>query len=252
MISSGIMPGAGPFYFEGNDVGILLIHGGGGGTCADLKPLAEDLHRNYNFTIHLPLLPGYGTNPKNLKKTSIDSWKIALKEEINLLQEKCEKLIVGGHSMGGILTLILARKRKFDGIFVISAPVGVRSFLFKLIPFFKLFIKYHKIDSKTFKKDTNDAWVGYDKIPLNIATKIKRLIREMKESLKKIDCPILLFQGCLDSEIKKGSMDYIYNMINSERKRKIWLKNNGHPILNSPDHKRIFSELITFVSEICN
>ena len=179
-------------------------------------------------------------------------WKITLEKEVKIIQKKCEKVIVGGHSMGGILTLILASKHEFDGIFVISAPVGIRSFLFKLVPIFRLFIRYHKIDSETFRKDTNGAWVGYDKIPLNITTKIKKLMNEMKISLKNVECPILLFQGCLDSEIKKGSMNYIFNMINSERKRKIWLKNNGHPILNSPDHKRIFSELITFVSEICN
>ncbi|GAI92190.1 unnamed protein product, partial [marine sediment metagenome] len=28
------LPGAGPFYFDGNDIGIVIIHGGGGGTCA--------------------------------------------------------------------------------------------------------------------------------------------------------------------------------------------------------------------------
>lgn len=252
MTFSDKISGAGPFYYEGNKIGILLIHGGGGGTCADLKPLAENLHVNHNYTMHVPLLPGYGTNPRDLKDITINDWNTALEKEIKAIQKNCEHLIVGGHSMGGILTLILASKHEFDGIFGISTPVGIRSFLFKLVPFFRLFIKYHKIDSKTFKKDTNGAWVGYDKIPLNIATKTKHLMREMKKNLHKVECPTLLFQGCLDSEIKKGSMDYIFNMIKSETKKKIWLKNNDHPILNSPDHKRIISELSTFVSEICN
>jgi len=41
-------------------------------------------------------------------------------------------------------------------------------------------------------------------------------------------------------------------MINSKNKRKIWLKNNDHLILDSQDQLRIFSELINFISEICN
>ncbi|MFX0005017.1 MAG: alpha/beta hydrolase [Candidatus Hodarchaeota archaeon] len=246
-----IMPGAGPFYIEGNDIGILLIHGGGGGTCADLKPLAEDLHKNGDYTIRIPLLPGFGTKPKDLKDISIDNWKSAIIKELLMLSDKCKKILIGGHSMGGILTLILAANHNVDGIFTIGALIGVQRFLFHLVPIFKIFVKYHTINSEQFKKDTNRKWVGYDKIPLNIATKVKRLIKEMKESLGEVSCPALLFQGKLDFEIKKNSMDYIFDKIKSKEKKKIWLKNNDHPILNSPDHDQIILELVKFINEIC-
>jgi len=243
--------GAGPFYFEGNNIGILLIHGGGGGTCADLKPLAEDLHTKGGYTINIPLLPGYGTSPKDLKDTPIDYWKSTIKAELSMLVDKCEKIIVGGHSMGGLLTLIFAANYNLDGIFTISAPIGIQRFLFHLVPLFKIFIKYYSIDSERFKRDTNGKWVGYDKIPLNIATKVKSLMKEMKKSLSKVKCPALIFQGKLDSEISNNSMDYIFDNISSEKKRKIWLENNDHPILDSPDHKQIVLELIKFINEFC-
>ncbi|MFX0022385.1 MAG: alpha/beta hydrolase [Candidatus Hermodarchaeota archaeon] len=245
------LPGAGPFYFKGNNIGILLIHGGGGGTCADLKPLAEDLHSRGDYTINIPLLPGYGTTPKDLKNIQIDNWKTALNNEFSILNEKCEKIFVGGHSMGGVLTLILAANYSIDGIFTISAPIGIQNFLFHLVPLFNVFVEYHAIDSKNFIKDTKGKWVGYDKIPLNIATKLKYLMKEMKLSLNKINCPILIFQGKLDSEIKKQSMDYIFSNIKSKKKKKIWLPNNSHPILDSPDHNQIVSELIKFINELC-
>ncbi len=243
--------GAGPFYFDGNSVGILLIHGGGGGTCADLKPLAKDLHSKGKFTISVPLLPGYGTTPKDLKNTQIENWKTSLYNELSILNDKCDKLIIGGHSMGGVLALILAANYNLDGIFTISAPIGIQRFLFYLVPLFKIFIKYHSIDSENFIKDTEGKWVGYDKIPLNIATKLKSLIKEMKLSLNKINCPAILFQGKRDFEIKTQSMDYIFNNIKSKKKKKIWLPNNDHPILESPDHKQIVSELIKFINEFC-
>ena len=93
------LSGAGPFYFNGNDIGILIIHGGGGGTCADLKPLGEDLQKK-GYTVHIPLLPGFGTSPDDLRITPLSAWKRALEREITLIREKCEKIIVGGHSMG--------------------------------------------------------------------------------------------------------------------------------------------------------
>ena len=113
-----IMDGAGPFLFEGNEIGILMIHGGGGGTCADLKPLAEDLHTKGGYTIRVPLLPGFGRSPEILKNTHIEEWISSLKEEITILMHSCDKIFVGGHSMGGLLTLILAVDYDFDGIFI--------------------------------------------------------------------------------------------------------------------------------------
>jgi len=76
-------------------------------------------------------------------------------------------------------------------------------------------------------------------------------MREMKKSLSEIKCPALIFQGKLDSEIKSNSIDYIYDNIASKKKRKIWLENNDHPILDSPDHKQIVLELIKFINEFC-
>jgi carboxylesterase len=245
------MHGAGPFYFEGNEIGVLLIHGGGGGTCADLKPLAEDLHIKGGYTITIPLLPGYGTKPEDLRNTPIDHWKSAINRELVTVINKCKKVIIGGHSMGGVLALILAANYNLDGIFTISAPIGIQRFLFHLIFFFKIFVKYYNIDSEQFKKDTGGKWVGYNKIPLNIGTKLKKLIKEMKASLNEITSPVLLFQGKLDSEIKKNSMDYIFNNLKSSKKRKIWLENNGHPILDSPDHNNIVLELVKFIEEFC-
>lgn len=248
---TNIMPGAGPFFFRGNKIGILMIHGGGGGTCADLKPLAEDLYKKGGFTINIPLLPGFGSSPEDLKNIDIKEWKSALDREITTLMDICDRIIVGGHSMGGLLTLILASNYNFDGIFTISAPIGVKAFLIHLIPLFKIFVKYHRVPSQQFRKDTNGKWVGYDKIPINIGIKVKKLMKEMKDSLSKIKCPIILFQGRLDSDIKKNSMDYIFNKISSNNKKKIWLEHNGHPILDSPDHNKIVSALFNFIQEIC-
>lgn len=246
-----IIPGAGPFYFEGNKIGIMIIHGGGGGTCADLKPLAQDLHKERNYTISLPLLPGYGTSPEDLRKTPISSWKNALDIEIIALRKKCEKVIIGGHSMGGLLALILAADFSIDAIFTINAPIGIQRLGFKLVPFINFVMKYHSVNSEQLKIETKGKWVGYDKIPINIAIKVKKLIIEAKNSLLRIKCPALLFQGCLDSEVKKESLDYIFTNINSQYKKKIWLKHNGHAILDSPDSKQIILELTKFIDKIC-
>ncbi|MFX0138960.1 MAG: alpha/beta hydrolase [Candidatus Hodarchaeota archaeon] len=251
-----IMPGAGPFYFEGNKTGVLMIHGGGGGTCADLKPLAEDINRKIGCTIHVPLLPGYGTTPEDLMHTTIPEWKEKLDIELKSLRKKCEKVFVGGHSFGGILTLILASKYDLEGIFTINAALGINMFALGLkglaiflIPLVRLFKKYNAVDSETLKKETKGKWIGYDKIPLNLVPKVKKLMKEAKKSLHKIECPVILFQGRKDSMISPSSMEFAFDKINSRTKRKVWLENSDHPILDIPDHDLIVNKLTEFINE---
>jgi carboxylesterase len=249
MNDSNLMEGAGPFNFEGNRIGLLLLHGGGGGTAADLFPLAKDLHEEGGFTINVPLLPGYGTSPEDLKTTSVRDWITFVEEKLLRLRSMCNIIIVGGHSMGAVLTLILAAEHDLDAIFTISAPIGLQGFIHKLVPLFKLFITYYPVDSQQSKEDTNGQWVGYDKIPLNIVPKIKDLIDLMKETLSKVHSPILLFQGRLDSTIKPKSMQIIYQQVSSTKKKKVWLENSKHPILGIPDHDKIVSELMDFIND---
>ena len=92
--------------------------------------------------------------------------------------------------------------------------------------------------------------MGYKKIPLNIAIKINKLMKEMKEGLKNVSCPALIMQGRFDSVIQKQSLDYIYSSISSKNKTKVWLENNDHPILDSPDHNQIVSEITNFVENL--
>ena len=248
-MSSEKISGAGPFYYKGNKLGILLLHGGGGGTAIDLKPIAEDLNKRGGYTIKVPLLPGYGTSPRDLREIEISDWLEEVLTEYKSLKEICEQVIVGGHSMGGILALILASEVIVDGLFSIATPIAIKGFLPKLVPLFNLFIKYHSIDSDKLRAETNHEWIGYDKIPLNIAPKIKKLTKIMKNRLIEIKCPIILFQGNLDEQIVKGSMEYIYRHVSSEVKQKIWLENNQHSILRCPDHDIIIKELNEFITK---
>ncbi len=246
--SESILPGAGPFFFEGNNIGILMIHGGGGGTCADLKPLAEALHKLGGYTMSVPLLPGYGTSPEILRTTTVAEWKNKIEQEYARLKQKCDKLFMGGHSMGGLLTLITAREKELDGIFLISTPIDFGS---KIITYFapilNLFIKYHSVEFEKLKKESGGKWVGYEKIPINIVGKLKKLKKEMKKALPGITVPVLLMQGRQDSVIDKNSMDFIYNKIGSQYRKKIWLENNDHPILESPDQDLIVKNINEFL-----
>ena len=52
-----LMQGAEAYYFPGNEVGIILVHGFTGSP-AELKELGEELHKE-GYTVQGVLLPGH-------------------------------------------------------------------------------------------------------------------------------------------------------------------------------------------------
>jgi esterase/lipase len=67
--------------------------------------------------------------------------------------------------MGGVLTLIFVSKYSFDGTFIISAPLGIRRFVTKLVPFFKVFKKYYPIKWIKLEKERNGESFTKNRIP---------------------------------------------------------------------------------------
>ena len=67
-----ILPGAGAYWFEGNDIGCLLVHGFTG-TPQNVRPLADYLARR-GLAVSAPRMPGHGTAVQDLDATGPQDW----------------------------------------------------------------------------------------------------------------------------------------------------------------------------------
>jgi carboxylesterase len=108
------------FYLDGGPVGILLAHSLGGSP-ADVRYVAQNLGRA-GYTVSCPLLAGHGANRDRLGSTTWWDWYASLEEAHAQLKARCDKVLVGGLSAGGVMTLHLATKRPtaVDGIILMS------------------------------------------------------------------------------------------------------------------------------------
>ena len=68
----GVLPGAGMFYFEGSEVGCLLIHGFTG-TPQNIRPLGDFLARR-GLSVLAPRLAGHGTSVDEFETTGPADW----------------------------------------------------------------------------------------------------------------------------------------------------------------------------------
>ena len=124
---SGILIGAEPRDLGPEDapVAVLLVHGilGGGSNFGELpERLAET-----GVHVRVMRLPGHGTSPRDLAKTSPDELLQGVLSEAQTLRARHEKVILVGHSMGGTLSTLVAAApdTKLDGLILAAPYFGV-------------------------------------------------------------------------------------------------------------------------------
>lgn len=96
--------------FPGRAPGVLLLHGFTG-TPWELAPVAEAI-RDAGFAVRVPLLPGHGTDVRDLARTRWADWRDAGEAALRELLVQHGTAIVGGTSMGGLIAIALAAKHQ--------------------------------------------------------------------------------------------------------------------------------------------
>jgi carboxylesterase len=95
--------------FRGGPVGFLLIHGLGG-TPVEMRFLGIGLAQA-GYTVRCPQLAGHCGSFEELRATGWHDWYASVEEAHADLRKTCERVIVGGLSMGAVLALHLAAER---------------------------------------------------------------------------------------------------------------------------------------------
>src|SRR5262245_45210220 len=98
--------------FRGGPVGFLLIHGLGG-TPVEMRFVGIGLARA-GYTVSCPQLAGHCGSFEDLRATGWQDWYATARDAHARLRETCNKIIVGGLSMGAILALHMAAEQPED------------------------------------------------------------------------------------------------------------------------------------------
>ncbi len=106
------MPGnVSPFTFEGTlDAAVLCIHGFTS-TPFEVRSLGESLARRGMTSVGLTL-PGHGTSVDDLDRTTWKDWAAAVEAAFDELTKRYSRVALAGESLGGLLSLYTAARRK--------------------------------------------------------------------------------------------------------------------------------------------
>jgi carboxylesterase len=218
------------FLWEGGPVGVLLSHGYTA-TTAEVRLLGRFLHER-GYTVSGPLLPGHGATPREMNRCRRQEWVAAFEDAYQHLAARCERVFVGGESMGGLLALHLASQHpEIVGVMAYAAALKLpaRADLL-LLPILSLFIPtLEKGESPPSAADPR--WQGYPVNPLHAVTQLLKLQTEVRARLHRINQPILIVQGRLDTAVDATAPELIYGGVSSTDKSLHWFEHSTHCVL---------------------
>ncbi|HOU14254.1 MAG TPA: alpha/beta fold hydrolase [Anaerolineae bacterium] len=235
------------FFWEGGPVGVLLSHGYTA-TTAEVRLLGRFLHER-GYTVSGPLLPGHGTTPQEMNRCRWQMWTDAFESAYHELAARCDKVFVGGESMGGLLTLYLASHHpEIAGVMVYAAALmvptsRVQTFLLSILAPFGVILQ----KGPSAPSAADPRWQGYQQVPLRAAQQLFALRAATRARLSEIAQPILIVQGRLDTTVDAAAPGAIYQGVRSTEKHLHWFEKSTHCVLLDQEWEDVAALTLQFI-----
>lgn len=236
------------FYWPKGDVAVLCLHGFTA-TTVDVRPIAQFFGEN-GFSTAGPLLPGHGTTLDDANSTNWKDWVESAEAMYLKLKQEHQSVFVLGESVGGLLALHLAAKYQDIPGILLFAPALIIPKIWQA----SLVSPFIKTTPKRYLKNNTDddflPWQGYNVVPVRATASLAKFQRVVRKELRKVNVPVIIFQGKKDSTINPISSVIIHESINSSNKELVWLPQAHHVILLDKQLKDVETMSLDFIQGI--
>lgn len=242
---ASIMKGAEPWGADGDDVGVLVLHGFTGSP-QSVKPWAEAIAAQ-GRTVLLPRLPGHGTSIDDLQRTTAQDWVGEAEMSLRGLQERCHTIFVCGLSGGGTIALDLAERFEvIAGIVLVNPSVFTRDPRRVLAPLLgKLPLKLKGISNDI--ADPTQKELAYGQVATMAAAQFLAFQARVMASLPKVTCPTLVFTSRQDHVVHPTNGPYIVEHVSSAETELVWLERSYHVATLDHDRDLIYDRTNEFI-----
>jgi carboxylesterase len=246
-----VRPGTEPFRHDGGSTAVLLCHGFTGSP-ASLRPWAEHLAAE-GHTVSLPLLPGHGTDWRELEITRWPDWYTAVERELLDLSQRCSRVFVAGLSMGGALTLRLAQERPdaVAGIIVVNPSIHTHRADMKALPVLRHVVRSVSGITNDIKKPGQDE-LGYRRTPLRPLYSLTQMWRDVSARLDDITCPLLAFGSDEDHVVEPSNCIEVVQGVSSHDVMFVPLHDSYHVATLDNDAQQIFDQTSAFIRRVAH
>jgi carboxylesterase len=258
---SHIMPGGESFFFRGNKNGILCIHGFMASP-SEIRWLGKYL-ADKGCTVYGPRLPGHATDYHDMDHQRWQDWYATVEDALSLLRAQCERVFVVGHSMGGMLGLLLAANAQIDGLAALATPVIFLSRGMASAHWTKWLRPYTDQsdtgplvqtirDEQAKRGESVVGRVRHNLWSTAAVGEIYALSLAVQDRLPDVKTPLLLIYSEADKTVGLNNRDMILSHVKSETIEQHTLKNSDHILPQDFERETVFELVADFISRQSN
>ena len=254
-----LLPGAQPQFYRGNEIGVMLVHGfmaappevgWAGSHLADL-----------GYTVYAPRLTGHGIDHRHMERMRWQDWYGHVLDGYHILRQQCEKVFVMGHSMGGLLSILLAAEtQEVDGVIIAAAPLLLAN---QLMPYSRMLAPLMSYTEHPSEPELNAeieaeqakrgepiiSRVHYTTWSTRAVHELYQLTLLANEHLPRITQPLLLIYAVNDLTVPPKNIDLIRSDVQSTDIEDVVIQNGGHIIFQDVDKEIAIKAVGDFIQQ---
>ena len=239
-----LIPGAAPFYFPGNEIGCLLLHGYTASP-QEMRGLGEHL-ASEGYTVYGPRLPFHGSIPDDMNRARWHDWYLATLDAWRLLCAQCERVAVIGLSMGSTTALLLAAQQPVDVVVSLSTLIHWQpDWRLRFAPYIWWLYPHQ---AKSGVEDVSLRWTGRYKVrPVRSIFEIGNYVRAVAPLLPRFTAPILFIHSEKDALVSVANMESAFEQVGSKIKERFLLSESDHVITEDIEKEIVFVHIADFI-----
>jgi len=233
-------PGHGP----NARTGVAICHGFTGSPLS-LLPWAEHL-ASQGYAVTVPLLPGHGTDWRQLARTRWGDWYRSFEAAYLELEGRTDTTFVAGLSMGGAIALLTASRHNVAGVSVVNPGLSFYDRRVRVIGVLKYFQRTTLPiqEEQPTAAATNDG--DYSRTPLAAVHELKRLFGAAARCLPRVAAPVQVFKSRTDAVVPPTSLALLRKGLGGNLAEVVDLHSSGHVATLDVDAPEIHAKSSAF------
>jgi len=227
---------------------VIFIHGFMGSP-DQFSDLADAVYEKGCSTMSI-LLPGHGAGMGEFVRSNMRDWERHVQSEIDRVDERYKKIILVGHSMGGLLALgaSLAPDSRVAGVLTIATPLKInkKSFYIKLQMMTRPSMS--EIKRAYFRATSIGRSAFWHYLILSRPLyHLFRLIKQTRGRLAEVTVPVTLFYSRGDETVDYRSAKFFEEGLCNTEPTVVTLDKSWHAYYDAAERAVIVGKLLEMV-----
>ncbi|HEX2864047.1 MAG TPA: alpha/beta fold hydrolase [Deinococcales bacterium] len=215
------------------DSGAVLVLHGFTANARTVEFLSDRLDRE-GLPRSTPVLRGHGTRWEDLRGVRGADWLEDAERAYAALKERHGRVVIVGHSVGGLVAGHLAAQHpEAPGLVLIAPAIRYVNPAVRFLPVMRPFLRSWPAGQPSVNDPelkVKIAGVNYERFPITAFEECFKLSALAPEELGQVRCPALVIMPRHDQVIQPVSGEIALRSLGSAEKRLVWLERSNHEV----------------------